>query len=319
MIFVRLFLLVCVLIPALGIGQEVRFQTESYARAMRGALAESEKQGFPNWVDLLSGERGTQVHILFKVDNVDILIITPFEVSRKALLDDAKQVARKLNLPNLDFIEAEGTKTRMVDIEANDYLQRNGDISDFEWDFSALVEAIESSPSLPKPICYYVRRSDAAYTKLLVNGNSSNRDLEQAGFFTAKEVERGSRLVYHEKIGFISKAQGWFIAGMSLMIVPLALLLPWWVARMSIKFAREQKRELESGEEQLGSAEPRSPEAVQEAYLDSVKERPKLLLKILPSLAPLLFLPLLMFRERPTELQPLIGSGGFQQAFCFQS
>lgn len=296
MTYVRAVLLFVALLASLASAQDVRFQTESYSSSMRGALSESEKQGFSRWVDLMSGDKGTQVHILFKVDNVDLLVMTPFEVSRQALLEDSKRIARELDLPKIDFIEAEGTKTRMLDLEANDYIRRVGDTSKFAWNFSKLVQACEESTVLPKPICYYVRAKDAPYVKLVVGGKTDSRDLATSGFFVAKDVKPDSNLVYHETTSLMSKAQSWFMVGLMAILLVMVPIMPWWVAWRNLLASRELAKKNCEEVPEPHPVPPKSPEEVQLAYLESVKQRPTAILKALPGFFPLLFMPIIMFR-----------------------
>ncbi|MEI7575301.1 MAG: M48 family metalloprotease [Armatimonadota bacterium] len=301
MTYVRAVLLFVALLTSLASaqfasGQDVRFQTESYSSAMRGALRESENQG-TNWVDLIGGDRGTQVHILFKVDNVDLLVMVPFDVNRKALLEDSKRIANEVDLPKIDFIEAEGTKTRMVDLEANDYIRRAGDTSHFEWNFSKLVEAFEKSKVLPKPIYYYVRKSDAKFIKLNVDGKVDSRDLTTSSFFSAKEVKPASKLVYHETVTLLGKSVAWLMIGFMLVLVLAMPILMWWPAVVSLRNADEFAKQAAVGTPGEESKPPKSPEEVQAAYLESVKNRPMAILKSLPGVLPMLIvLPMVLGR-----------------------
>lgn len=277
------------LIMTLAFAQDVHQERSGYGSMINKAMKASDDQGYAAWRKVSDEEPGTNVYFSFDSQNVDISFVVPFNTGQEKLLNDAKRIAKELNFPETDFIWSEGRVTRMIDLEFNDYLQQNDRTSRFEWDLYKVVQSIEGSKILPRPINYCIDQSDAKFVKLFVNGTASKRDWSKSSFFTAKDIKPGDLLRYEETISVFLTTVGWglllFLVGAFCGVVGM----PWYLAKIHLK------SQLTAGiAEATEPSVPKSPEEVQKEYL---KNRKVIFKSVLKGLWPMVFVFPLLFRN----------------------
>lgn len=263
-------IILCLAVSSWACSQSVRFENDSYGSSLRSAYRASEKQGFGAWRNLVDGDRTTQVHFYFTTDNVDVLVYVPFDISRSGLLNEGKRIAAELGLPKIDFIEAEGRLTRKLDIELNDYIQKQGRESSISVDLSKLVGAIEGSKLLPTPIHYFIRPVDAKYLTWRTGNGAPRQDLEKNSFFDAKLVPPDTTLEYRETLPSWLTFLPYLFTVLLLTAMTFIVVMPWKLAQQKLKVMMEPPASLPQPEE------PKPPEKVQEEYFAGKKDRIKL-------------------------------------------
>src|SRR5207248_1584071 len=99
----------------------------------------AEEQHRADWPDLAVGHPGTRVQITFDARNADVTLVTNASFGLPRLLQEARQLASALSMPEADYITFQGVRTVAVDLELNDYLRRQRARTDFDLDLATLA------------------------------------------------------------------------------------------------------------------------------------------------------------------------------------
>lgn len=226
----------CMLNPMAASAQSVRRGSlTGWGLSRRRYERAAEEQGRRDWVRLREGQPGTHVVVTFDARNADVTLWTNRSFGLNQLLAEAKRIAAALSLPQTDFITVQGRTTVIVDMEFNDYLQRQRWRTDFELDWHALATALQHS-TLRRPVVMAVDPEDA--TRVTVRVGDASRDLEKIWFVLPQEVQPGTRLHYQAVVTW----QGLPIVALILFGLVMALIMPWRMAKW--KAARAQQEEL---------------------------------------------------------------------------
>ena len=234
--------------------QSVSKMTSPYS-ASRSADREATQQKRVGWARLREDETGTQVHITVGYEDADAIILTSLSISPTDLLEEAKRLAREMDLPKTDFLHREGRQAYTVDLEFNDYLIKQGRKMQWDFDLSRFSQALERSQKLPRPIQILVHAEEAQGAEITTAQGVSL--LTKPTFFALNEVAPGSVLHFKRELS-------WFVYPLAFGLGALLLgtfgSMPFVLGRQIWRQQLKQRTQKEEPEAVL------SPEAVQEAY-----------------------------------------------------
>ena len=234
--------------------QSVRKMDSAYS-ASRSADREATRQKRVDWAKLGEDETGTQVHITVGYEDADAIILTSQSIVPSDLLEEAKQLAREMDLPKTDFLHREGTRTYTVDLEFNDYLIKQGRKMQWDFDLSRFAQALERSRKLPRPIQILVHAEEAQGAEITTMQGISL--LTKPTFFALNEVAPGSVLHFKNELsGFVYP----LAFGLGVLFLGMFGSMPFVMGRQIWRQQLRQRTQKEKPEAVL------SPEAVQEAY-----------------------------------------------------
>ena len=199
--------------------QSVRYEELSGISARTGNGI-AEEQNRTDWVNIREGETGTHVVLSADLRNADVTIYSNLAYGIDNLLTEARQIARKMDLPRTDFIVYRGRRTTIgVDLEFNDYLVRKGrGASQYTLDLFALRNALIAS-KLSRPVTLFVATQDhdLSTATLIVPGSAPRRVSET--FFAPHDIKPGTTLVYETRVPRYGYGVALLFSGMSLFPV----------------------------------------------------------------------------------------------------
>lgn len=236
----------------------------------------AEKQGRSDWLQDPYTTSGTQVRITFDARNADAILMTRLDFPRPQLLAEAQRIAQEMHLPQTDFITFAGSKTASVDMEFNDYLQRQKWQTDFRLDLAALAQALEKS-ALPRPIVLGIDPDSASSIRLVAPKQST--ELSEIYFAQPKEIAAGT--VAQFQVHFDWRAVPF------LALLGFACVMAWIVPFQARKAAAKRVATPQEPQPEL------DPEAIQKQY---DKSKPQWVQRLM---MPLLILPVFLLMGSP--------------------
>lgn len=269
-----LFFLTMALFPRAARAQEVRSDAQGVGAVRRRADAAADKQGRGDWPRVTDGETGTQIHVTFDFRNADVILITGSEFGLPALLETAQGTARRLALPQTDFITVQGRSTVAVDMEFNDYLQRTATRrTDFDLDLHALAAALNAS-RLPRPRILAIHSENADHATLQSETGSAVQVLgEKITFLSSEEIRPGARLRFQASITWRNTVAAVVVAlffGVAFLgSLGMAAWMPWRLARFREKQRRAALETAPTAPDSQATFAPQAtlaPEEVQRRY-----------------------------------------------------